>query len=124
MFFPEITSPPSACRAIPPTPRRLGTTVSMEPSGRRRYTPPLVTSLKYRFPAPSTRGPSINPYPYASVSNRMLFVSIFPPHLPRRDAGAARSARATREPADGVLRGPWPGHGPEVAARDRTAVGV
>ncbi len=63
MFLPEITTPPSAWSAIPPTPRRLGTTVSIVPSGRRRNTPPLVTSLKYRFPAPSARGPSISPYP-------------------------------------------------------------
>src|SRR5262245_39770205 len=81
MFLPEITRPPSACSAIPPTPRRLGTMVSTAPSGRRQYTPPFVTSLKYRFPAPSTRGPSISPYPYASVSNRMLLISIFPSNV-------------------------------------------
>src|SRR2546421_295761 len=53
---------------MPPTPRRLGTTMVISPSGSRRYTPPPSTSLKYRFPSPSTVGPSISPYPEASVS--------------------------------------------------------
>jgi hypothetical protein len=36
MSRPETTMPPSACNAIPPTPRRRGTIVSIEPSGERR----------------------------------------------------------------------------------------
>src|SRR5437773_2587128 len=68
MSRPDTTTPPSAWSTMPPTPRRFGTTVVMSPSGWRRYTPPPSTSLKYRFPAPSTVGPSTSPYPEASVS--------------------------------------------------------
>src|SRR5262249_48684565 len=68
MSPPQTTTPPSAWSTIPPTPRRFGTTVVISPSGVRRYTPPPSTSLKYRFPSPSTVGPSTSPYPEASVS--------------------------------------------------------
>src|SRR5689334_13146463 len=40
MSRPETTTPPSACSARPPTPRRFGTIVST-PLLLQRYTPPL-----------------------------------------------------------------------------------
>ena len=55
MSRPDTTTPPSACRARPPTPRRFGTTVSTAPvEPDHRWTPPPSTSVNHTLPSAST----------------------------------------------------------------------
>ena len=46
MSRPPTTRPPETCSAMPPMPRRLGTTGWILPARSRQKTPPLMTSLK------------------------------------------------------------------------------
>src|SRR3954447_5822900 len=73
---PPVTAPlPSACSAMPPTPLRFGTIVSMSRScSDHRSTPPPSTSVKNTPPRSSTRGPSTSWYPSASTSTSMTLL--------------------------------------------------
>jgi hypothetical protein len=56
---PDITSPPSAWRAIPPTPRRFATTVVTSPvAGDHSWTPPPSTSANTTPPPAVATGAS------------------------------------------------------------------
>src|SRR5690242_16067493 len=91
MSRPEHTMPPFACNAIPPTPRRFGTTVSMVPSTRRRYTPPPSTSENSSEPSVSIVGPSTSPKPDASTSHSIYVCDSMP-----RVLGVDSSTQATK----------------------------
>jgi hypothetical protein len=92
MLRPPTTIPPSACKPMPPTPRRLGTATETVPSAARQYTPPFGTSLKYRLSSASTRGPSMSPYPHANVSN--VVMGVFLACLPGRRGRAGARGQA------------------------------
>ena len=57
-FGPDMTSPPSAWTAKPPTIGRSETTVSMAALGSRRWTVAPNASVNQSAPSASVRGPS------------------------------------------------------------------